>query len=307
MAEIIVATPLASVTRPYSLSADISVRKIEPILWESSAAIPLLSEREREEFSSTQYWLCVSKQETGSPADADDLYDAIRWAVWAIQVIHPSGCKNIYLEFRRTNDGFDNIGSRHSPSMRSTPMGRLAQLEQQGFEKDFGIVYDGVRRAFSEKIVRLQNPILLMEHGLSIANLHSLCTLFWVMGLDMLFMAVNSRAFTERISAFLEQDTPIFPKTWANQLPREKVSDVLNPLFDFRSIIAHGKELPKKPYREDYIFFDTEESEIVSGQYFELMQDAALFILCKALRKIFVDGLVDEVKNESSWRKRLQS
>jgi len=40
--------------------------------------------------------------------------------------------------------------------------------------------------------------------------------------------------------------------------------------------------------------------------YSDLMMESALFILCKSLRKIFAEGLVDEVKDEGKWKQRLK-
>ena len=191
--------------------------------------------------------------------------------------------------------------------MKNTPMGNMTSLEQQGFSQDFGKVYEGVDRVFSDQIVRLQNPIILMEHGLRITDVYPLCTLFWAMGLDMLFMAGETRTFIERIKGFLGQQTLIFPETCYNQSPKYQVQEVLNDLFNFRNIVAHGREIPKSPYREQHYFLDTQGSVIYSDYFYaQLMQESALFLLCKSLRKIFVEGLVAVVKDESKWRQKLK-
>lgn len=204
---------------------------------------------------------------------------------------------------------YDNIGSWHPSRLHSTLMGRIASLEDQGFEADFETVFTGVRRSFQEKILRLENPILLLEHGQQIGNV-PLSALFWVMGLDMLFMAGgNIASFVDRISGFLGPDAFIFPITEVfRQQPFPRVKDVLQDLYELRNKIAHGLEIPKQPYREPYHLLDTYGS-LISGEnylYLHLIQEAALFILCKTLRRIFVDGLMDDLKDESKWKLRLK-
>ena len=112
--------------------------------------------------------------------------------------------------------------------------------------------------------MRLQNPIVLLEHGLQIGN-RPLSTLFWVMGLDILFMAVTRKSFVERINGFLEPSTLIFPSTSLLRLqPEKRVHDVLEDLYELRSIVAHGREIPTTPYLEECDLLDEKGARINS-------------------------------------------
>ena len=74
----------------------------------------------------------------------------------------------------------------------------------------FDAVYQGIRRADKDKLVRVQNPVLLLEHGQQIGNA-PLGNLMYVMGLDVLFMAGESANFVPRVAGFLGLDTLLFP------------------------------------------------------------------------------------------------
>jgi hypothetical protein len=131
--------------------------------------------------------------------------------------------------------------------MKSTPMGRMAVLDEQaikGTEDDFAKVYQGINRAFDEEIVRLQNPILLLEHGLQTGHVY-LSTLMWVMGLDMLFMAGGKGPFVGRAAGFLGAKTQVFPAVFENRQPTLTISEVLEDIYELRNSVAHGLEIPE--------------------------------------------------------------
>ena len=309
--EVIVATPIRGVKQPYQFANGLCVREINPIVWEQSIVKDFISEHDRHSLMETKYWLAVGKEVQDPTNEGNDLCEKVHWAMYCVQIICPSGGKNLYLKFRHTPQGFDNIGSNHFPLLNNTIIGKITYLRHQRFAEDFDPVYEGVNKAFTEKIIRLQNPILLLEHGQQITNV-PLSTLFWVMGLDMLFMAGgNIHQFEDRIKGFLGENTLIFPaSSITGQQPSTRVKDVLHDLYELRSKLAHGLEIPKSPYRQNHILPDTNGSAFLLGtvdySYLNLMQESALFILCKSLRKIFTEQLVDTVKDESKWKSHLK-
>lgn len=309
MPEFIVATPLTRsyISKDYKFSNGISVRSLSPILWDRSLTNEFVSKREKEELINTVRWLCVSKLSEDPHGTGDELYETCVRAMYAMQIICPSYRKNIYLEFQVTDQGLDDVGSHHLKEMSSTLMGRLIRLEEQKFEEHFEAVCQGVERAFQEKIVRLQNPILLLEHGMQLGN-YVLSTLFFVMGLDMIYMAGESKNFCDRINGFLSPTTLIFPPAFHGLQPKYQVAEVVSDLYEFRNHIAHGREIPKYPFREKHDFLDLSGQQINSNDYHygELLCDSALFLLCKTLRKIFVEELVDEIRDVPKWRRRLR-
>lgn len=269
-----------------------------------------MSDKERNDLSESRYWLSVSKQvEKWYLNQSDDeLYEKARRAMNALQIICPSGGRNVYLKFRELPDGFDNTGSLHPAKMTSTMMGRMAVLEDQGLQEDFERVFQGVNRAFDEMIVRLQNPILLLEHGLQTGHLY-LSTLMWVMGLDMLFMAGEKVPFVDRVAGFLGASARIFPAVpLPHRQPRLTIGEVLEDVYELRNIVAHGREIPARPFREKCDLVDAKgvRIDVFDYHYSEVIMESALFLLARSLRKIMVDGLVDVVKDEAKWKQKLK-
>lgn len=311
MPELLVATPLkySDVSHGYAFVDGVSIRELSPILWDISIAKTFLSRHERDELLSVKYWLCVSKEvDYVSPGAGEDLYEQAQQAMSAFQIICPTGAKNIFLKFQHTTDGYDNLGSHRPKELNNTLLGRVVSPEQQGLETKFNAVYSGVRRAFTERIVRLQNPILLLGHGAQIGNV-SLGALMFVMGLDVLFMAGETNVFTQRLGGFLGLDSFVFPPTsLVHMQPRTLVRDVLDNLYRFRNILAHGQEIPKQFFREKHDFVSTEGDRMNYDDYYggELMLESGLFMLTAALRKIFVEGLVEDVKDLARWRGKMR-
>ena len=309
MPEVMVATPLnyAAVGQPYVFADGIAIRELSPILWDISIVKGYVSEKDREDMAKTRYWLCASEEYDFVYGDVgNELYAKARNAAWALQVICPSGAMHVFLKLQKTDKGYDNIGSSHPKALLSTLLGRITSLEHQGLQQHFDAVYSGIQRAFTEKLVRLQNPILLIEHGMQIGNANLGCLLF-VMGLDMLFMAGDIDTFMKRLGGFLGLDSYIFPRI-VNRQPNTTVRDVLNELYDFRNIIAHGQEIPEKPYRQKSDLISTNRERINYDDYYraELMLESSLFMLTTTLRRIFVEGLFDQVKDPAKWRTNMK-
>jgi hypothetical protein len=168
-------------------------------------------------------------------------------------------------------------------------------------------VYEGIRRANADHFVRLQNPVLLLEHGQQIGNVY-LASLMFVMGLDALFMAGESAKFMQRVGGFLGVNNLIFlADSLMKRQPKTSVSEVLQDLYELRNTIAHGQEIPKQPYREKHDLMSTAGYRInqIDFSYADLMQEASLFLLTTTLRRIFTEGLYDAVADVKQWRQRL--
>ena len=312
MPEVLVATPLSGsvVTCPYTFQDGISIRELSRILWDDSVAKCSVSETELRDLKETKYWLCASKEaEHVYGSVCDDLQPKARNAMWALQIICPSGSKhNVFLDFAQTAQGYDNIGCQPSEVLWRTLIGLTTSAEKCGLAQDFEAVYYMVTRAFTEKIVRLQNPILLLEYGMKIGS-PDLGTLMFVMALDMLMMAEGKPLFVERAGRFLHSQSYVFPPLTDRCLqPAVKVGDVLSDLFDLRNDVAHGKKIRKTSYREKYDLLDVNGSRInlVPYYYPYLMFDSGLFLLARSLRKVAVDNLFDEVSDNRKWKQRLR-
>lgn len=306
MPEIVVATPISNfgISKPYAFSDGISIRKLPNILWATAITKGFLSDNEWAYLSEPHFWLCASKDVENVDTDevGDGLFNKGRYAALALQILCPSGGKHVFFKFKKTNDGYDNVESEHFKELCSTLPGRIASLEEQGLQEHFDAVYAGVKRAFAEKVVRLQNPVLLIEHGMQIGN-PNLGALMFVMALDMLFMAGGADAFMTRVGGFFNTNELLFMPDSLHQQPNTVVRSVLQELYKFRNIIAHGQEIPEEPYLKEYELIGMKGERINHDPYYynQFLNDSGLFILTASLRRIFVDSLFDEVKNKARW------
>lgn len=306
MPGLLVATPLkySAVSKPYQFGGGLSIREISPIRWDRSNVNHIVSEQDRHLLAKTKYWLCAARESAGDDGTVEDkLYDAARHAAMALQIICPIGAKHIFLNFQQTSDGWDINGSFHPNELYNTLLGRITPLEDQGLAQHFDLVYAGIRRAHDENIVRLINPIQLLEHGMQIGNVN-LGALMFVMALDMLVEADKILPFMQRVGGFLGLDSLIFPADSLSRQPKVTVGEVLNNLYVFRNIIAHGQEIPEHPYREQYELVTTDGIRINYDDFYfdELMLESGLFLLTTALRKIFTENLFDEFTDPRKWK-----
>jgi hypothetical protein len=214
---------------------------------------------------------------------------------------------HVFLKFQKTDNGYDNIGALHLKELCRTRLGKRMSAEKLGLERNFDAVYAGISRAFTEKVVRLQNPLILLEQGMQTGHV-SLGALMFVIGLDMIFMAGGIDNFMKRLGGFLGVDSYVFPPVPNLDLqPNTRTRDVLQQLYDFRNVIAHGLEIPQTPYRQKSDLISTDGRRINHEDYYrtELLLDSALFVLTTSLRRIFTEQLFDEVKDQGKWKMRM--
>jgi hypothetical protein len=308
MREVIVATPLkySTVTRPHIFAqGKIEIRELKPILTDRGLYKMTFADRDKDMVKNTTWWLTASALYPYVGADTgDELYDVVRQAAWALQIICPSGASHIFMKFAKEADGWDNIGNQIPRELCSTLIGRVVSAEDQGLLRDFDAVYAGVRQAWADKCVRIQNPILLIEHGMQVCN-PPLGILMFVMGLDMLFMAGKINPFVGRVAGFLGLNSFIFPPiTLLNYQPTPTVGNVIADVYKYRNLIAHGSEIPASPYRSLYNLMSIcgKQINVDAYSYEMLMLEASLFLLTRSLRQIFVQGRYPQVKDVGEWR-----
>jgi hypothetical protein len=309
MPEVLVATPLkhGNVSRPYTFGDGITIRELT-IAWDDSIVNRRISVQERESLANSKYWLVAAKEyENAYGPDSNELYAAAHSAAMALQIICPTGAPHAFLKLQQTNNGWETIDSDHPKQLLSTLLGRITSLEDQGLEQHFDAVYQGIRRATQDELVRVQNPVLLLEHGQQIGN-PPLGNLMFVMGLDVLFMAGESANFVPRVAGFLGHDTLLFPPDdFLQRQPETTVAHVLQDVYELRNIIAHGQEIPKTPYREPHVLKSKTGETInqVPLSYVDILLEASLFLLTTALRKIFTEGHYEQIADQKLWKPQL--
>jgi hypothetical protein len=303
MPEVLVATPLrnSAVSRSYEFADGISIREVSPILWEISIVKGYVSEDDKAKINSAKYWICASQQYEYVLSDTgDELYDKARNAAMALQVLCPSGGRHIFLKFQKTNTGYDNIGALHLKELCRTLLGKLVSVENLGLDKEFDAVYAGISRAFAEKVVRFQNPVILLEQGMQTGH-PSLGALMFVMALDMLFMAGGIDNFIGRVGGFLGVDSLVFPPVSSQNIqPSTVVREVLSDVYDFRNTPSPIRE------RCDFIATDGQRINYEDCCRIDLLLESALFMLTTCLRRMFVENLFDEVKDVEKWRLKMR-
>lgn len=175
-----------------------------------------------------------------------------------------------------------------------------------GLSNQFDRVYGGARDAFRNGAVRIQNPLSLLHHGLHNRE-PILSLLYWVMGLDMLMMAGGIRPFVARLTHFLGGNTLVFPRSSTlGQQPSYVVADVVKDIYELRNAIAHGQEIPPR-YLAPFDFLDADGAVINVDPmtYGQHLSQCAVFLLCKCLHKIFIEGIVTDSRQPRAWRRHL--
>jgi hypothetical protein len=309
MPEVFVATPIHNwrSVKEGGLADGISIRPRSPILWNEAASRALVSEFERENFDKTNWWLVAAADlPATNGSSVDQLYHNAHLAAMTLQILSPTGAQHVFLHCVQTEKGWDNLGSNHPKLLTTTSIVRTAKTESPDIES-FAKIFAGLRQGFAERVVRLVNPLLLLEHGLQI-GVAPLSHLFLAMALDVLFMAGETNAFVQRLGGFMGLDTFVFPHNEFFDLqPALTVREVVDDVYDLRNFLAHGREIPKSPYREPFPLKSTTNVEMNNQNllYGDILQQATLFLLTGALRKIFTKDLYDQVKDQATWKQHM--
>jgi hypothetical protein len=230
------------------------------------------------------------------------------FAQYAFQLLAPTGSRGLVLMARWIGGKLMLESGHHRLPLNETVWGRLVSVPGT-MPTELPVIMERIEDAIRRPIIRVQNPVYLLEHGLQATNLH-IRVLLWTTGLDGLLMANNRSEFVERLHNLLGADTLIFPPDKImNRQPKYKVSDVSGDLYDLRSEIAHGREISKR-FREKTGFkamggFD------ISGvfpdyQYRQVLGECAVFLLASSLKKVLLMNLLDDIASERKWRQRLR-
>jgi hypothetical protein len=269
-----------------------------------------LSQHDLRELKSVRHWLWYEfespwPRNTQAEKSALVRFDAVQYS---LQILAPRGSRGLVLMARRIGDRLMLESGHHRLPLNETVWGRLATVPGNVLA-ELPIVIDRIEEAFRRRIIRLQNPVYLLEHGFQATNLH-VRVLLWTTGLDSLLMANTRNEFVERLHNLLGAGASIFPpdKIMGRQ-PKYTVGDVSGDLYELRSEIAHGREIGKK-FREKTGFKMVDGLEMsgvfTNYQYRQVLGEAAVFLLASALRKVLSSNLLDEIASERKWRQRLR-
>jgi len=132
----------------------------------------------------------------------------------------------------------------------------------------------------------------------------------WMMGLDGLLAAERQVVFSNRLQKLLGKDTRIFPEDWAGRRPTYTVAELAANMFEFRSLITHGREILQK-YREPIAFqFEPGELDYLAVEKWSrgtLMIESVVFALIAALRTVINDSLMERIRSQRVWKRWLDA
>jgi hypothetical protein len=245
------------------------------------------------------FWLCQEFENphpTGSARHRKRRESASKlmlYATYATNVLFPCGSAGAFWLYRKTDDGLVlEVNEQRQPFL-STEWARRCDVPAN-FAADAPTALERVLETFYKPILRLQIPIWLLEQGLAAPDQH-IRILLCATGLDSLTKATGQAAFKERICDLLGGDSLIFPPDKSGRQPRYRVGEVAGHLYQLRNEMAHG--LPFQPiFHRRLGFLDAEGDpvapEFAKYRYDKVLEECAVFLLCRALREVLLSRLV---------------
>jgi hypothetical protein len=250
-------------------------------------------------------WLCCEFSDDLDPKKRQVATDSIKNSQLALQLVAPIGVD--YPTVFTVEEGDDErtrIAGETHPQMRPTEWARLVGFSATSLE-ELKAVVKGVCSALASQTTRVVNPLYFFATGME-SNHPYVRTFLWVTGLDALLMAGNENEFKTRLVNFLGADSLVFPNIPTFGQPRHRAQEVAGDLYEFRSVIAHGRAIDKR-FREHFQLTVPNGELPLECMYHEFLRESALFLLTRAMKKVFVENLTETIAKPSAWRDYLQT
>jgi hypothetical protein len=296
---------------PSILSPGIRIAPAPTIPDEKNSIIRFsLGEHAIETLKACPCWICFEffDESVSGTVRQERAVELVRNTQLAIQIVQPTGLwDGTIFVFEERGNKIDVIQIAQKPRMDTTVWAKMSGPYHSSLS-EVKCVVRGVNAAFKGNVTRLVNPLYFLELGLEATNIHMRIFL-WVTALDSLLMAGESHVFVERLGNLLDEDSFVFPPISGFEQPKYLVSDVAKDLYELRSKIAHGLEIPKK-FTRICGFKDTEEQDILgydpSHQYRQILHESAFLLLVRALKVNFLEDRMAQVASTNDWRRRLR-
>jgi hypothetical protein len=271
-----------------------------------------LRRTEEETALERSHWLCKEREcEWADHALFNEMAEDLRTAMLGFQLWAPVGWDGLIWDCQRTEEGSLTVERVHRLEQYATPLwGRRLDLGMLD-PAQLGLLVEGTQAMEESGCVPIVNPFRFLEIGLQTAVNHRRSgAVLWMMGLDGLLAAGGSAAFSTRLQKLLGKDTRIFPEDWTGRRPTYTVAELAADMFEFRNLIAHGKEMLQK-YREPIAFqFEPRELAhlaIEKWSHGTLMIESIGFALIAALRTVITDNLMERIRSQKAWKGWLDS
>jgi len=254
------------------------------------------------------YWLC-HEFENPYPEELSRhkkhrtaAFRLMLYAMYAVQILVPSGAPSLYLLYKRTPEGWSLQASDRRQPILPTEWGRRA-IVPAAFASEAASLVHRVLDAFYKPVLPLQIPIWLLEQGLAAPDQH-IRILLCATGLDSLTKASGQSVFKERLCDLLGGDTLIFPPDAEGRQPRYRVGEVAGHLYQLRNEMAHG--LPFQAIFHKRLGFldiggEPVGPEYAKYRYDKVLEECAVFLLCGVLREVLLSRLVFDA-HMMEWR-----
>jgi hypothetical protein len=271
-----------------------------------------LRRTEEETVQERNHWLCAEREcQWTDHALLKQMAEELRTAMLGFQLWAPIGWDGLILDCWRTQEGSLTVERVHRPEEYAAPFwGRMLDLRKLD-PAQLGLLVEGTLAAVESGCVPIVNPFRFLEIGLQTAvNHRRAAAVSWMMGLDGLLAAERQVVFSNRLQNLLGKDTRIFPEDRAGRRPTYTVAEMAANMFEFRSLIAHGREILQK-YREPIAFqFEPEELDCLAVEEWSrgtLMIESIVFTLIAALRRVIIDGLMERTRSQRAWKRWLDA
>jgi len=253
------------------------------------------------------FWLChefVNENPAGSVRYKrweEAAFKLMLHAVYSIQILSPLGAANLFLLYRRTDDGLVLDSTQHRQALLGTVWADHCGVPPS-FAEEIPALLERLRDAFQKPTLRLQIPVWLLEQGMCAPDRH-IRILLWATGLDGITRSGGMAAFAERLGGLLGADTKVFPPGRGGRQPKYRVCDVAEDLYLLRNEMAHGLPFHEK-FRKKRGFLaddgDPVSSEFAVYRYDQVLEECAAFLLCQALREVLLHNRVFDFQT-MSW------
>lgn len=271
-----------------------------------------LRRTETEHALDRSHWLRLDAncEEGKKDAVLDDLVTTLRNAMLGFQLWCPKGWDGIIIGARRSGAGLTVETVSIPEPYPNSLWGRMLSVKKCD-PAQLPVLVEGTLAALQSKSTRQKNPFQFLEIGLQTAfNHYRAGALLWTVGLDGLLGAEKRDVFKARLIRLLGKDTRVFPEDAVGRRPSYTVDSVAGKVFDWRNLIAHGKEILedyRKPLRLEFKPAEPYDLSVEDWTKEILYCESALFMLLASLCKIITDGLLPTLGNKRAWDRWLES
>ena len=278
------------------------------------SADPHITEDQKQTLNACEYWLVrdlPTEQTLGSrPSRAveDAAKDDLLNTQIAFQVILPRDSELIFLTMWKSK----RLDLRSWVYRSLVPPRWPRMLWPSSIsESEVTRTVEGVQKAFSTTSVRLKNPFYFLELGLQADN-PGVRSFLWTTGIDALLAANSESKFVRRISNLLGARSYVFPADGIGRQPIYTVEQLAPRIYKLRSLVAHGVEIDSS-FRRKVAFQAIGGLFPLTGEFLnyleaDVLNEAALFLLCAALRRVVANHLLfDLFSVQDDWIRALDT